>query len=119
MKLLSRYDLVECRRGTVLGIDLFTIELFLRNIGKLFEPMVRGSASSWDVCYLFLLVLPPALTFTIPLGVLVGVMIGRSRMASDGEITAVRANGISARLLLRPVLIFDCLSTSCTGIGTT
>lgn len=119
MKLLSRYVLVECLRGTVLGIVLFTFVLFLRNIGKLFEPMVRGSASIWDVCYLFLLVLPPALTFTIPLGVLVGVMIGLSRMASDGEITAMRANGISARLLLRPVLIFACLATACTGIGTT
>lgn len=119
MKLLSRYVLVECLRGTVLGIILFTFVLFLRNISKLFEPMVRGSATLGDVGYLFLLVLPPALTFTIPLGVLVGVMIGLGRMASDGEITAMRANGISARMLLRPVIGFAGMATLLTGLGTT
>jgi LPS export ABC transporter permease LptG/LPS export ABC transporter permease LptF len=119
MKLLSRYVLFECLRGTVLGVVLFTFVLFLRNISKLFEPMVRGSATVADVAYLFMLVLPPALTFTIPLGVLVGVMIGLGRMASDGEITAMRANGISARMLLRPVLLFAGIATLVTGLGTT
>lgn len=119
MRLLSRYVLIECLRGTVLGIILFTFVLFLRSLGKLFEPMVRGSASLADVSYLFLLILPPALTFTIPLGVLVGVMIGLSRMASDGEIIAMRANGISARVLLRPVLLFAGFATAITGFGTT
>ena len=80
MRLLSRYVLIECVRGTVLGVTLFTFVLFLQRIGKLFEPMVRGSASLADVAWLFALVLPPALTFTIPLGVLVGVLIGLSRI---------------------------------------
>lgn len=103
----------------MLGIVLFTFVLFLRNISKMLEPMVRGSATLGDVGYLFLLVLPPALTFTIPLGVLVGVMIGLGRMASDGEITAMRANGISARMLLRPVLALAGTAAVVTGIGTT
>lgn len=119
MRLLSRYVLIECARGTVLGVTLFTFVLFLQRIGKLFEPMVRGSASLTDVAWLFALVLPPALTFTIPLGVLVGVLIGLSRMASDGEITAIRANGVSARMLLRPVLVFAGITTLVTGYGTT
>lgn len=118
MRLLSRYVLIECARGTVLGVVLFTFVLFLQRIGKLFEPMVRGSASLADVIWLFILVLPPALTFTIPLGVLVGVLIGLSRMASDGEITAIRANGISARMLLRPVLVFAGITTLFTAFGT-
>lgn len=119
MRLLSRYVLIECVRGTVLGVVLFTFVLFLQRISKLFEPMVRGSASLADVAWLFLLVLPPALTFTIPLGVLVGVLIGLSRMASDGEITAIRANGVSARMLLRPVLAFAGFATLFTALGTT
>lgn len=119
MRLLSRYVLIECIRGTFLGVVLFTFVLFLQRISKLFEPMVRGSASLADVAWLFLLVLPPALTFTIPLGVLVGVLIGLSRMASDGEITAIRANGVSARMLLRPVLLFAGGATLFTALGTT
>ncbi|MDZ7638424.1 MAG: LptF/LptG family permease [Bryobacterales bacterium] len=119
MRLLSRYVLFECVRGTLLGVVLFTFVLFLQRISKLFEPMVRGSASLFDVAWLFVLVLPPALTFTIPLGVLVGVLIGLSRMASDGEITAIRANGISARMLLRPVLVFAGTTTLFTAFGTT
>lgn len=119
MRILSRYVLIECLRGTMLGVILFTFVLFLQRISKLFEPMVRGSASLGDVAYLFVLVLPPALTFTIPLGVLVGVLIGLSRMASDGEITAIRANGVSARMLLRPVLVFAGCATLFTAFGTT
>ena len=119
MRLLSRYVLIECIRGTVLGVVLFTFVLFLQRISKLVEPMVRGSASLADIGWLFVLVLPPALTFTIPLGVLVGVLIGLSRMASDGEITAIRANGVSARMLLRPVLAFAGITTLFTAFGTT
>ena len=37
-----------------------------------------------------------ALTITIPMGVLVGILIGLSRLATDSEVTAMRSTGMGA-----------------------
>src|SRR5260370_698913 len=56
--------------------------------------------------YLFMLALPPVLPLTIPFGVLVGILVGLGRLASDGEITAMRASGVSSRSVAPPVVTF-------------
>jgi LPS export ABC transporter permease LptG/LPS export ABC transporter permease LptF len=43
---------------------------------------------------IFLLMLPNMFTVTIPMAVLVGILLGLSRLASDSEITAMRASGV-------------------------
>src|ERR1700678_2878770 len=55
--------------------------------------------------YLFALVLPQALPFSIPLGVLVGTLLTLSRMSADGEITAMRAAGVPGRRAAPPILM--------------
>ena len=47
-----------------------------------------------------------ALTITIPAGVLVGILIGLSRLAADSEITAMRASGLGVWHFLRIISIF-------------
>ena len=58
-----------------------------------------------DTATLFLLPVPVILTMTIPLAVMVGTLIGLSRMAADGEIVAARATGIGVSAFIRPVMI--------------
>lgn len=105
MRILARKILREVATSAVLGCLLFTFVLFLQRVGKLFELLVRSSANSATVGYLFTLVLPFALTFTIPMGVLVGVLIALSRMSGDGEITAMRAAGVPGRRIMFPVMV--------------
>ncbi len=105
MGLLSRTIFLEAASATFLGTVLFTFVLFLRSIGQLFELLVRSSAEPSTVAYLSALILPPALIFTLPIGVLVGVLLALSRMASDGEVTALRAAGLPGRRVLSPVLL--------------
>jgi len=93
MGLLSRTVFWEIASSAALGTVLFSFVLFLQKLGRLFEILVRGAASPPTVGYLFALVLPPALTFAIPVGVLVGVLLGLNRMSSDGEVVAMRAAG--------------------------
>jgi LPS export ABC transporter permease LptG len=59
---------------------------------------------------LLLLAVPPVLPWTIPFGMLVGILIGLGRMASDGEIVAMRAAGVSSRKVIFPVLLFATLA---------
>src|SRR6202789_2478212 len=110
MGLLFRAIFREVAKSAIFGAALFTFVLFLQRVGKLFEILVRSSASPATVAHLFVLALPFTLSFTMPMGVLVGVLIALSRMSSDGEIIAMRAAGIPARRVIPPVLTFAALA---------
>ena len=109
MRLLSRTLFLEILTSAALGCTLFTLVLFLERARPLFEFLVRDSGSPKLVAYLFALVLPQALPYAIPLGVLVATLITLSRMSSDGEITAMRAAGVSGRRVAPPILAFGFL----------
>ena len=106
MRILSRAVFREIVTSALLGTVLFSFVLFLQRLKGLFEQLVRGSADPQTFLYLSSLVGIPTLTFAVPVGVLVGVLIALSRQSADNEITAIRACGIPARVLLWPVLTF-------------
>lgn len=115
MMLLSRNIFREMLGGTLLGALLFTFVLFLQSLGRLFELIVRSSASAETVTRLFLLVLPPALPFTVPIGMLAGILVGLGRMSADGEITAMRAAGIPSARVVRPIAVLAVLAMAVTA----
>src|SRR5947209_7034408 len=118
MRLLSRSIFIEATATTLLGTALFTFVLFLQRLGKLFEILVHSSATPLNVGRLFLLAVPFTFAFTIPLGVLVGILIALSRMASDGEITAMRAAGVPARIVVAPILLIAFIGMGITATST-
>src|SRR5271170_4905197 len=105
MGLLSRSIFREVAKSAIFGAALFTFVLFLQRVGKLFEILVRSSAPPVTVAHLFVLAIPFTLSFTMPMGVLVGVLIALSRMSADGEIIAMRAAGVPSRKVIPPVLL--------------
>lgn len=115
MRLLSRTIFRENFNSAALGIVLFTSVLFLPLAKNLFEFLVRSSNSPRDVLYLFALVLPQALPFAIPLGMLTGTLLTLSRMSADGEITAMRAAGVPGRRVAPPILMVGFLAMLVTG----
>lgn len=115
MRVLSRTIFREVAVGAILGIVLFTFVLFLRGAGQLFAILVRFTGPPRTMAYLFSLAFPQALIYTIPAGVLAGVLLGLSRMSGDGEITAMRASGVPGRSVAKPVLFFAFLATLVAG----
>ena len=118
MGILNRKIFLEVASSALLGTTLFTFVLFLQKLGRLFELLVRSSAPPLTVGYLFTLVLPPTLTFAIPVGVLVGVLLAMNRMSSDGEVIALRAAGAPSRKLLAPVISFAAIAMLLAGAAT-
>jgi LPS export ABC transporter permease LptG/LPS export ABC transporter permease LptF len=86
-----------------IGGAIFTFVLFIRYLPHLLEMIVRNSASLGSVLEIVLLTLPDMLTVTIPMAVLVGILLGLSRLAADSEITAMRASGIGVWSFVRIV----------------
>jgi lipopolysaccharide export LptBFGC system permease protein LptF len=80
VRILHRQILKEVFSHGLLGLILFTFVLFLRNTTQLLELGLRETAAWNSVLSLSVLALPPVLSFTIPMGVLVGILIGLSRM---------------------------------------
>jgi LPS export ABC transporter permease LptG/LPS export ABC transporter permease LptF len=94
MSILTRYILREITSHAMLGIVLFTFVLFTRDLGSLLDLIIRNTSSMGAVLTIILYSLPNMLVLTIPMAVLVGVLLGFSRLASDSEITAMRACGV-------------------------
>jgi lipopolysaccharide export system permease protein len=106
MRILTRYILKEIISHSAIGVGVFTFVLFTRDLGRLLDLVARNSAPLPSVAEVFFFTVPVALTITIPAGVLVGILIGLSRLAADSEITAMRASGVGVWHFLRIISIF-------------
>jgi LPS export ABC transporter permease LptF/LPS export ABC transporter permease LptG len=106
MRILTRYILREVISHAAIGVGVFTFVLFTRDLGRLLDLVARNSAPLPSVAEVFFFTVPVALTITIPAGVLVGILIGLSRLAADSEITAMRASGVGVWHFLRIISIF-------------
>lgn len=106
MRILTRYILREITSSAVIGCALFTFVLFTHDMASILELVVRNSAPVPSVAEIFFFTIPTALIYTIPMGVLVGILIGLSRLAADSEITAMRASGIGIWSFVRSISLF-------------
>jgi lipopolysaccharide export LptBFGC system permease protein LptF len=110
VRILRRYILSEVISHALIGGALFTFVLFMRDLGQILELVVRESASLASVGQIFLFTLPNTFSYTIPMAVLVGVLLGLSRLAADSEITAMRAAGIGVWRFVGIVSLFAVLA---------
>jgi LPS export ABC transporter permease LptG/LPS export ABC transporter permease LptF len=106
MRILTRYILGEVVSYALVGVAVLTFVLFTKALGPILELMVRNSAPLPSIAEIFFFTVPGALTYTIPLGVLFGILVGLSRLAADSEITAMRASGLGVWTFLRVISLF-------------
>src|ERR1041385_8989974 len=113
MKILDRYIVREILYPSLIALVALTFVAFLafsREIGWLFELIVRQAATVSQISTISAAILPNLLTFTIPMAVLVGILTGFGRMSSDNEAIAFRASGVSMVRLLASVLVLGMLA---------
>jgi LPS export ABC transporter permease LptG/LPS export ABC transporter permease LptF len=101
VRILTRYILGEILSHTLIGCALFTFILFMPLLPHILEVVVRSSSTLTNVLEIFLFTLPNLFKLTIPMAVLVGVLLGMSRLAADSEIVAMRASGLGIGYFVR------------------
>jgi LPS export ABC transporter permease LptG/LPS export ABC transporter permease LptF len=106
VRIFTRYILREVTGYALLGGVLFTFILFMRYLLPLMELAVLGIASTADLARLIAYLLPNFFTLTIPMAVLVGILLGLSRLSADSEITAMRASGMGVPAFIRIISLF-------------
>lgn len=114
MRILDRYIVREIFRHAFLGLVVFTFVFFVPRLVQLMELFVRHTGNGAQILTLFLCIFPGVLTFTIPMAVLVGVLLGLGRMSSDSEIIAITSLGISRQRMLVPVGMLAVAGTALT-----
>ena len=101
MRILTRYILGEILSHALIGCALFTFILFMPRLPQILEMVVRNSSTFTNVLQIFLFTLPNLFWVTIPMSVLVGILLGLSRLAADSEIIAMRASGLGIGYFVR------------------
>ncbi|MGE5124709.1 MAG: LptF/LptG family permease [Betaproteobacteria bacterium] len=112
-RLLDSYIVREMLPPTGIGLLVFTFVLLIDQIPRLLAVLVARSADLATILRVFLNLLPSILAVTIPMAFLLGVLLAFGRMASDSEIVALRAVGVSPSRLLAPVMM---LALAMTGL---
>ena len=101
MRILTRYILGEILSHALIGCALFTFILFIPRLPQILEMVVRNSSTFTNVLQIFLFTLPNLFWVTIPMSVLVGILLGLSRLAADSEVVAMRASGLGVTYFVR------------------
>jgi LPS export ABC transporter permease LptG/LPS export ABC transporter permease LptF len=101
VRILTRYILGEILSHTLIGCALFTFILFMHDLPHILDVVVRNSSTFANVMEILLFTLPNTFKVTIPMAVLVGVLLGLSRLAADSEIIAMRASGLGIGYFVR------------------
>ena len=105
MKIINRYVIREHIGPLGFALTTLTSLLLLNYISKQFGNLV-GKGLPWGViAEFFFLSVPFTVAMTLPMAILVSTLYAFSRLASENEITALKASGVSMVRLLVPVLV--------------
>ncbi len=110
-RILNRYVFVEILVPFVFGLSVFTFILLIARILKLVELVVNRGVPLLDIVKTFALILPAFFEVTVPMALLLSILLGFGRLASDSEVVAMKASGISLYQLTVPVAVFTILAT--------
>src|SRR5689334_8872498 len=110
-RLIERYIFKAVFPYLLLSLLLLTAILFTQQASRFGDLLMGNQVPMNLVQKLAFLVLPSVLTFTLPMALLTGVLIGFSRMGSDSELIALRASGVGTWKMLRPPLLMGLLLT--------
>src|SRR5437879_12437174 len=102
---LARYIARELGSPFAFGCTLFTFFLLIDRIYSLTDLVITKGVPFSLVVQLLAFMLPSFLVHTLPMALLVAVLLAGGRLASDLEIVAFRAAGVSALRLFRRVLL--------------
>src|SRR5437016_7788253 len=102
---LDRYITREMLSPFAFGCALFTFFLILDRIYSLTDLVITKGVPFLLVVQLLVFMLPSFLAHTLPMALLVAVLLAGGRLASDLEVVAFKAAGVSVLRLFRPVFV--------------
>lgn len=118
MRILNRYLLHDFLVAFAIALAIFTGVMCLGVVIKAIDVAAKG-ISAMLLFKVFAYNVPFMLTFAIPMSVLTSLLIVFGRLSFDGEITAMKACGVSLWQIAAPILVIAIgFSVLCLAINT-
>ena len=114
-KILDRYLAREIVLPFAISLVAFTFVLEIPPILQQAEPLISRGVEWSIIARVLLTLLPQALSLTIPVAVLLGILVGLARLSADRELVAMQACGVSLMRLFRPIALIATLGTVATA----
>ncbi len=112
VKILSRYLFFSVLGHSLAGVALFVFVLLVGNILRDVVNNFEEGRIGWDLFLrLLVLLIPYAISFALPLGMLIGTLLVLGRLSSHNEIVAMKASGYSLWRLALPILLLALLAS--------
>ena len=106
---ISRYLVAAILPYFIFSWLLLSVILFVQQASRFADIFFSANIPSNLIWQLTLALVPNVIAFTCPMAVLVGVIIGLSKMQGDSELVAIRAAGIGNASIAGPVFIVGIL----------
>src|SRR6202043_2288811 len=106
MKILDRYLSGQILTAVAWAVSLLTMILVLGNVLRdLLSLLLSHQVPVTYILAFIAYLLPFSLTYSIPWGVLVAVLLVFGKLSSDNELVALRANGVGMPRICFPVFV--------------
>lgn len=102
---ISRYIIGAIAPYFVSSWLLLSVILFVQQAGRFSDIFFSANIPSQLIWQLAVALIPNVVAFTCPMAVLVGTVIGLSKMQGDSELVAIRAAGVGDLQILLPVTL--------------
>src|SRR6185503_15524759 len=118
MKILDRYLVREIIPPLVIGLLLLTFALMLPPILQQGARLIEKGVDWKIIVRVLWTLVPQALSITIPMALLLGILVGLGRLSADREFVALQACGISVFRVLRPIVVLALVGCAATAYET-
>jgi LPS export ABC transporter permease LptG/LPS export ABC transporter permease LptF len=115
MRIIDRYVIREVLWPFVIGLMIFTFLIIIPYLIRLAEDLIAKGVGGTVVLQLMVMLLPHALSLTIPMALLLGLLVAFGRLSADREFVALQACGVSLMRLLRPVSLLSLTAWAATS----
>ena len=114
-RILPLYLLREVLTYGALGFTAVCTLMVSQNLLRSLDELIAVGSSPAELAAMIRLMVPMLASYAVPVSFLFGVLVAVGRLASDSEITAMRACGMGLRGLLVPVLLLGVLVSALTA----
>jgi lipopolysaccharide export system permease protein len=106
VKIIDRYLSGQIMNTVIWAVGLLTMILVLGNVLRdLLSLLISHQVPVAYIATFIAYLLPFSLTYSIPCGVLVAVLLVFGKLSSDNELVALRANGVGMPRICFPVFV--------------
>ena len=117
MNLIHRHIFANVILTCAAAVGLFAFVLMMGNALKDLLPLMLAGQLAWDTSLRLVgLLVPFVVSYALPMGMLTGILLVLGRMSAEGEITALRAAGLSVAWLSAPILFAAILGVILCGL---